>query len=204
MIEIILDWLEDIGLVGLFVAMFLEGSSLPFPGIAVVLAYGYILPFSYWNTFLVATGMSFVYCCASLLPYYIGKKFEGHFLKDSRKGLQKAKDIFIRYGAWSVAMTRPFGLGNYISYVAGISKMKLSSYLLLTFLGIYPWSFVMILLGNYFNGSYEAFKAFYQANSMYLYLSVSILVGIILFYFIRKNKRNAETTAVKAGGNEHV
>lgn len=201
MIEIILLWLKDIGLVGLFAAMFLEGSSLPFPGIAVVLAYGYILPFSYWNTVWVAAGMSVVYCLASLLPYFLGSKLGGLFQKRPKIGLQKAKDLFVHYGAWSVAMSRPFGLGNYISYVAGMSKMKLIPYLLLTFIGIYPWSYGMILVGNYFNGSYEAFKAFYQNNSVYLYIAAAISFGIIFLYFFIKDKRNERRTTVREGGN---
>ncbi|QDP39965.1 DedA family protein [Radiobacillus deserti] len=202
MIEVILQWLKDIGLIGLFAAMFLEGSSLPFPGIAVVLAYGYILPFSYWNTALVAAAMSLMYCLASLIPYFLGGKIDGLLKKGPQKGLQKAKNLFVRYGAWSVAISRPFGLGNYISYVAGMSKMRLTPYLLLTFVGIYPWSFVMILLGNYFNGSYEAFRTFYQSNSIYLYVTVSIAIVIIGLNMVIRKKRKAGKTFVKEGGNE--
>jgi membrane protein DedA with SNARE-associated domain len=189
LIETILRWLEDIGLVGLLAAMFIEGSSLPFPGIAVVLAYGYILPVSYWNAVWIASGMSAVYCMASLIPYFIGDKLEAMFNKRPVKGLQKAKDLFVRYGIWSVALFRPFGLGNYISYVAGMSKMKLIPYLLLTFIGIYPWSYVMILLGNYFDGSYQAFKAFYQNHGVYLYIGGALLSVLLFLYFYRKNKR---------------
>jgi membrane protein DedA with SNARE-associated domain len=189
LIEIILHWLEDIGLAGLFAAMFLEGSSLPFPGIAVVLAYGYILPFSYWNTAWIAAWMSVIYCISSLIPYFLGRKLEGLFQKRPKKGLQKAKDLFVRYGGWSVAISRPFGIGNYISYVAGMSKMKLVPYLLLTFIGIYPWSYVMLLLGNYFNGSYEAYQSFYRNYSVYLYLGAGIIAGIsFLFFFLKRNK----------------
>jgi len=203
-VEIILNWLKEIGIIGLFAAMFLEGSSLPFPGIAVVLAYGYILPFSYWNTAWIAALMSVVYCLASLLPYFFGSKVEGLFKKRAKKGLDKAKRLFVRYGVWSVAFSRPFGLGNYISYVAGMSKMRLSSYLLLTFIGIYPWSFVMILLGNYFNGSYQAFKQFYDHYSGYLYSAVALILVMIFIYFYMKNKREQERTPVREGGNNRA
>jgi membrane protein DedA with SNARE-associated domain len=204
LIEIILQWFEDIGLVGLFAAMFLEGLSIPFPGVAVVLAYGYILPFSYWDTAWIAIGMSLVYCMASIVPYYLGSKLEGLFIKRPNKGLQRAKDLFVRYGGWSVAISRPFGLGNYISYVAGMSKMRLTPYLILTFIGIYPWSFVMICLGNYFNGSFEAFSTFYKNNSVYLYISLVILLGFIFLYFFIKNKRKNSRTIVKEGGDDRA
>jgi membrane protein DedA with SNARE-associated domain len=131
-----------------------------------------------------------VYSMASLIPYFIGSKLGELFQKRPKKGLQKAKDLFIRYGVWSVAMSRPFGLGNYISYVAGMSKMRLTPYFLLTFIGIFPWSFVMIVLGNYFNGSYEAFKSFYQNNSAYLYIVAAITLGMItLFFYVKYHSK---------------
>jgi membrane protein DedA with SNARE-associated domain len=189
LIEILLFWLEKIGLAGLFSAMFLEGSSLPFPGIAVVLAYGFILPVDYWNTLWIAAGMSVAYCLASLIPYFLGRRLEGFFYK--RKGFEKAKDLFIRYGSWSVALSRPFGIGNYISYVAGASQMKVIPYLFLTFIGIYPWSYVMILLGNYFNGSYEEFQAFYQDHSVYIYSTMAMVLFSISLYLFLKNRRSS-------------
>ncbi|QOR68740.1 VTT domain-containing protein [Cytobacillus suaedae] len=201
MIDFILNWLEQIGLGGLFAAMFLEGSSLPFPGIAIVLAYGSILPFSYWNTFIVAVGMSITYSMASLIPYIIGRKFEGILGKKSKKGLKKATDFFIRYGGWSVALTRPFGLGNYISYVAGISRMNMTPYLILTFIGIFPWSFIMILLGYHLNGSYEALLTLYHDNSIYFYIALAISSGIIFIYISQKIKKNQGKQAVLEGGN---
>lgn len=188
--EIIIEWLKDLGLIGLFAAMFLEGSSLPFPGIAVVITYGYILPLKYINIIWIAAGMSFVYCMASLIPYGLGSKFEGLLQMYPKKAVQKAQYLFNRYGYWSVAISRPFGLGNYISYVAGLSKMSLKSYLFFTFIGIYPWSYGMIVLGKYFKGNYVAFKSFYSQNSIYLYsvLIIIFLLGIILLYYLKQNK----------------
>ncbi|MFZ3579960.1 DedA family protein [Virgibacillus sp. DJP39] len=193
MVEKILFWLKEAGFAGLLTAMFLEGSSLPFPGIAVILAYGYILPFDYWDNLLVAAWMSVVYSVASLIPYFIGHKLEIKLQKSPKKGLKKAKKLFSRYGRWSVSFSRPFGLGNYISYVAGMSKMKIITYLLFTFIGIFPWSYGMLLLGNYFNGSYQAFKSFYKNNSIYLYIAVAIIVGIIFLYIFIKNKKNKKS-----------
>lgn len=180
MVDFLLEWLQDVGIIGTFIVMFLEGSSLPFPGIVVVLAYGYILPIHYWNTLWIAAGMSVFYSVASLIPYFIGSKLNGMIGHRSPKGLEKAKSLFIQYGSWSVALSRPFGIGNYISYVAGMSQMRLVSYLLLTFIGIYPWSYIMLLLGNYFNGSYEAFQKFYVENISFILFIVVLTIFIYL------------------------
>jgi len=71
MTAILLESLKDLGLAGLYTAMLLEGSSLPFPGIVVVFTYGYLFPSQ--STLWIAAVMSTVYSLASLIPYFIGK-----------------------------------------------------------------------------------------------------------------------------------
>jgi len=34
--------------------------------------------------------------------------------------VKKGQAFFNRYGVWSIALSRPFGVSNYISYVAGM------------------------------------------------------------------------------------
>ena len=148
MIQSVLEWLGELGTVGLLLTMFIEGSSVPFPGIVIVLAYGYVMNFNIWQSILMAALMSLIYTFASLIPYLLGFTLDSFFKKRMRKGIDKAKGFFNKYGLWSVAVTRPFGIGNYISYVAGISKVKIVPYLCLTFIGIFPWAFVMIFIGK--------------------------------------------------------
>jgi len=148
LIHSVLEWLSGIGLFGLFLTMFIEGASIPFPGIVVVLAYGYIMPSNILETIFIALGMSVFYSLASIIPYSIAYKLESVLPKRLRAGLEKAKKWFGKYGVWSIALTRPFGVGNYISYVAGMTKVKPVRFVLLTFIGIFPWALGMLIIGS--------------------------------------------------------
>ncbi|GGE48825.1 membrane protein [Pullulanibacillus camelliae] len=148
MIQQILGWLDHLGTVGLLLTMFIEGLSVPFPGIIIVLAYGYVMNFNIWESLLMALVMSAIYTIASFIPYLLGYKLDAFFKKRLKKSIDKARGWFNKYGLWSIAVTRPFGIGNYISYVAGISKVKWLPYGLLTLVGIFPWAFVMIFIGR--------------------------------------------------------
>lgn len=201
MIAILLDRLKDLGLAGLYTSMFLEGSSLPFPGIAVVITYGYLFPSN--STLWIAAGMSAIYSLASLIPYFFGRKLGWLLRKKWNKGLDKANGLFTRYGYWSVAVTRPFGLGNYISYIAGMAKMDLKSYLFLTFVGIYPWSFSMLLLGKYFNGNYEAFKSFFHTHVHHLLLAAAVPVAIGLFFAVPIAMKKIQTGLMTRKGERN-
>ena len=147
-VETIVTFLKQIGLIGLLVVMFLEGSSLPFPGVAVVLSYGYALRPSLSEVVIISIVMSIVYSIASFIPYALAYKSEETINKKFGKKLAKAQDWFRRYGLWSVCLTRPFSVGNYISYVAGMSKVPRVKYFFYTFIGILPWSIVMLFVGN--------------------------------------------------------
>ncbi|WP_376845336.1 DedA family protein [Camelliibacillus cellulosilyticus] len=144
----LLEWISGLGMIGLFITMFLEGASVPFPGIIVVLAYGYVMNLSLLEIILLALAMSAFYSLASMIPYILAYKLEVMIPKRIKKGLDKAKTWFKKYGEWSIAFTRPFGVGNYISFVAGIAKVHPVRFICLTFIGIFPWALGILLVGN--------------------------------------------------------
>ncbi|MBS4201865.1 DedA family protein [Bacillus sp. FJAT-49732] len=202
MIQQFLEWLNTIGIPGLFIVMFLEGSSLPFPGLIVVLSYGYVLSPGYVQTIFLAVGMAISYSLSSLIPYFLGQKLEKHFPKRFKQGLEKGTAFFKRYGIWSIALSRPFGIGNYISYVAGMSKVNVLKYLILTFIGIYPWSYVMVLLGDYFKGNYEAFKSYFSSFGIYGYgIAIIAILSIFTLFLIKRRKR--VYTGLREGGHSN-
>ncbi|WP_188456304.1 DedA family protein [Virgibacillus oceani] len=191
MVQQIIEWLGELGKPGLYIVMLLEGSSLPFPGVILVLSFGYILSPGYLDTAFLAINMSICYSLASLIPYFLAKKLESFISKRLKKGLDKGRAFFNRFGVWSIALSRPLGVGNYISYIAGMSRVNVFKYFSLTLIGIYPWSYVMIMLGDYFNGSYEAFKQFFDAYSIYVYIAAGLVIlGVIVFIYYTKLKKD--------------
>ena len=56
-------------------AMAIEGSSIPFPGILVTLAFGSTMRPTFLESMIVALFMAIVYASASFIPYAIGRKF---------------------------------------------------------------------------------------------------------------------------------
>jgi membrane protein DedA with SNARE-associated domain len=189
LIQQFLDWLNSIGLPGLYLAMFLEGSSIPMPGLIIVLTFGYLLSPGFLGIAAIAIGMSLFYSSASLIPFYLSAKLEAKFPERLKRKLVKGQIYFNRYGTWSIALSRPFGVGNYISYIAGLSKVNPFKFFLLTFLGIYPWSVIMLWLGDYFNGNVDAFNQFFRSQQIYLYGIIGIVMIVGVFYLWRKYRR---------------
>ncbi|MBZ4687874.1 MAG: hypothetical protein PWQ96_1758 [Clostridia bacterium] len=178
MTQQLLDIFLRMGMTGLFVTMAFEGLSIPFPGIFVALTYGYLFKPGLTKLPLIALEMSLVYTMASFIPYLIGLKLEQKIKKRFQNKIQKAQNWFRIYGECSIALTRPFGVGNYISYVAGISKIKWWKYGLLTLVGIYPWSFATLFLGLIYKGEITQITEQLQAHREDIYLGLIIIIVV--------------------------
>lgn len=177
--HIFIEILSKFGISGLLFTMAIEGLSVPIPGIIVVLTVGYILNLGLIQTLIVSFFMSFLYSISSLLPYNIGYKLEDLIRKKYSKQINAAQHYFNKYGESSIAILRPFAIGNYISYLAGISKVNKWKFALLTFVGIYPWCVIMLLIGKISRGNIKYAINLAKSYSVYFYLFAVIIVLII-------------------------
>lgn len=173
-------------------AMAVEGASIPFPGILLALAFGSTLRPSLLETIIVAFFMALVYTTTSFIPYAIGRRFGVKVLAifDNRKrvkaSIEKSKEIVKKYGIVTIAISRFFGWGNKISYIAGISKIKYLPYGLLTFSGIYIWAFIMLNLGKVFKGDTNRIINELKRYTIYIYIVIGLVTLIYsLIAFIR-------------------
>ena len=76
----------------------------------------------------------------------------------NQKKFKKAQEWFKKYGEWSIALSRPLSIGNYISYLSGFSRVKPWRFIVLTYLGIFPWSTLLLFIGN--KGSIDTIQHF--------------------------------------------
>ena len=202
MVQSLLNMLDGLGVTGLFIVMAIEGSSFPFPGIFLVVTYGYLLQPTLPELVGLGFVMSVVYSAFSYIPYAIGFRVETALPKRFKQKLVKAQNVFRHYGLWSVALTRPLGVGNYISYVAGMCKVKGWQYGGLTFLGVFPWAIAMLWLGRVFKGNVEAISRFLQDYQWYLYaVLMTAALAYITVIFVRRNRRVIRS-ASERGGND--
>lgn len=180
-------------------AMFIEGASIPFPGIVIILAFGSTMRPNFKETMIIAFFMAIIYTTATFIPYAIGRKYGVKVLsifnkrKKVKSSIEKAKKIVNKYGIVTIAISRFFGWGNKISYIAGISKIRYIPYSILTFSGIYIWSITMLNLGKIFSGDTNILLDLIGKYTIYLYvISTVAIVAYILIALLRyKNKSNA-------------
>ncbi|MBA1335011.1 MAG: hypothetical protein HPY66_0633 [Firmicutes bacterium] len=193
MISYLLHLLAGMGLSGIFFIMAMEGLSIPVPGLVVVMTYAYILNPSMVEILGIALGMSITYSISSFVPYTISSRLSLSRPKCLNKGIERVNRWFRRYGEWSIAITRPFGVGNYISYLAGMAKVKPWKYAALTFIGIYPWSVAVLLLGKICRGNIHLVKRVVQNYHEPVILASLAIATVYLGISLYSNKLNKES-----------
>lgn len=178
-----IDLLNKWGYVCLFAGMFLEGLSVPFPGALFVIIAGALVV-------KLKLSMGGIICCAflgytvgSLIPYYAAKlggrgmlDRYGRYIYLTPTVLNVAEYWFQKYGKWVVCLSRPFFFGNYISYLAGITKMKTVPFVLYTALGALPWCGVLGLAGFYCG---QAGLTLLKTYSGYTLIALLLLFGVL-------------------------
>lgn len=196
----ITPFINQYGYIAIIISAILEGTSIPFPGSVVLILAGFIIykgGLNIWYAILLG-GLS--YSIASIIPYYIGKNIKGSlfnfletYCKVPRKRIMIMEKYFNKHGELSICISRPFFIGNYISYFAGIANINIFKFFILTFIGVLPWATLYLWLGYYFRGNLDKAYLFLEKyNITAAGFLIFIIIGFIIIkrYSIFKKKNN--------------
>jgi membrane protein DedA with SNARE-associated domain len=183
MTESILSLIKEWGIWGVFISLFIEGSALPFIGSFIMVTVGFIIDLTWLEMVWISLAGSFLYAIGSWIPYFIGYKFgksvEDRLSSAKRDKLTKAKKAFSKNGVWSVAISSPLHLGNFVPFLAGMSHMKLRTYTLLTVIGIAPSTFLFLSIGHFYPGDLSKVMNIVSDYQLLLFILFAL---ITLFY----------------------
>ncbi|HDI74904.1 MAG: DedA family protein [Thermoprotei archaeon] len=174
--------------------MALESALVPIPSEIVMPYSGYV---AYLNSSLsMVLEASFAgtlgNLLGSLLAYYLGYgvgkplllKYGKYFLV-TRDKLEYAEKLFSKYGDYAVFFGRLMpAVRTIISFPAGVFKMKLGKFILLTVAGSIPWNTTLVLLGYWLGPSWTILEEYFHV------LDIIVVIGalIVLVYLLCRLK----------------
>jgi membrane protein DedA with SNARE-associated domain len=151
----LLTSLLNIGYAGLFILMALESASLPIPSEVVLPFAGYLVFLGKMNLVLAILDGAAALLVGALVDYYLalwlGRPVVYRLLR--RMGISSTRlDDGERWvdsrGSWSVFIARFIpGIRSVISIPAGLLRMKLKTFVILTSAGSLIWSAVLVYAG---------------------------------------------------------
>ncbi len=198
----IANWFKDViltvGYPGIFLAMLVEGIITPIPSEVIMPFAGYLAAEGQFNIILVILVGSLGAVIGSTGAYYLGYglgrpfiKRWGKYFRLREEHITKAEEWFEKYGDAAILIGHSLpGTRSFISFPAGIGKMRLRNFMIFTFAGAAIWNTVLALLG-YFLGAvvFEMAERYDYFDLMVLLIIAIVLVGYFLW---RRRKKNQE------------
>ena len=197
--DTVADLTERFGYLGLFMVMVAENLFPPIPSEVVLPLAGFEVSrgtLGFGGALATATAGS---VAGALILYALGRAGGrplilryGRVLRITPAGLDRAEDWFDRYGAWVVLLGRLIpGVRSIVSVPAGIARMPLIRFVLLTSLGSLFWNALLISTGRALGSNWERVAVFVGPLSRYVVLIVVAGLAVLLarhLYIARARK----------------
>ncbi len=150
-ISVLLEWVQQLGYLGIMLGLMIE--VIPSE---IVLAYGGYLVHQGHIHFIGAVIFGVIGgVIAQLFIYWIGRyggrpilEKYGKYILIQKKHIDVSEAWFLKYGSGVIFTARFIPVARHaISIPAGMAKMPVSRFLVLTTLAVIPWSILFVYLG---------------------------------------------------------
>ena len=191
-IEWVVNTFEWLGYPGIFIFMIIEPTVLPFPGEIILTLAGWILVESTFGLIIVSALASTGTLIGCSVEYYLSNKYGislidkfGKYVFISSYDIQNSEKYFIKYGSMFVILTRliPLFPKPITSIIAGIYKMNIYKFSIITFTASFPSNLLYIYVGTKLGNNYEKISEYINPIRTPLLIGLGL---IILFYFMIK------------------
>ena len=153
--QAIIAVLAATGYAGVAGLMALESACIPLPSEVILPFAGYLVAQGELNLFLVATLGALGCNIGSAAAYEVGRhggrpavERWGRFVLLTREDLARADRFFGRFGNVAVLIARMLPVvRTFIALPAGIARMERGRFHLFTFVGSWPWCFLLAYVG---------------------------------------------------------
>jgi membrane protein DedA with SNARE-associated domain len=185
------------GYAGVCLLMAIESACIPLPSEIIMPFAGYLVHTGRLSLFWVATAGALGCNLGSLVAWYIGAfggrpviARWGRFVLLDTHDLARAEHYFAKYGGITVFVARLLPvIRTFVALPAGIAKMPQLRFHLYTFLGSWPWCFVLAWAGMRLGQAWDSdprFKAWFHR----FHLGVEILLLVAIVWFVWTHWRN--------------
>jgi len=197
--DLILNIINEFGYIGIFLLITIENIFPPIPSEVILTFGGFLTTFSTMSIWKVSVSATMGSVLGAILLYSVGRVLNieridsfvdskiGKKLGLKKEDIKKASKWFNKYENKAVFICRFVPIvRSLISVPAGISRMKMSVFLLLTTIASFIWNIVLIYLGRVAGKSWHSivdYINFYTSIVIVIFALIAVVFGAV---FVKK------------------
>ena len=203
--QIIINIMEQVGYLGVFLLIAIENIFPPIPSEVILVFGGFMTTYTSLNIPIMILASTLGSLLGAIVLYYIGKIFNkerlkrivngkiGKVLRLKASDIEKADKWFDTKGNKTVFFCRFIPIvRSLISIPAGMSEMPMQKFLLYTILGSLIWNTVLIIVGSIVGDKWETIVGYLDnfSNIILIILVIIFVVALYYWFVIRKKKQS--------------
>lgn len=181
----IINTISVLGYGGIVFLMAIESACIPLPSEVIMPFSGFLVFDGRFNLWLIALAGAIGCVIGSIIAYWVGmyggrpliEKY-GKYILISHHDLDLADRWFKKHGDVAIFFSRLLPVvRTYISFPAGIARMKFWHFIAYTFVGSYIWSLGLGYVGLKLGENWENLKNYFRGADYII--AALIIIGIV-------------------------
>lgn len=180
--------------------MAIESACIPLPSEIIMPLSGWMLVkdqgLSPWYTAVAGLYGALGCTLGSALAYWVGAKGGrplvlkyGKYFLVSHKDMDQADSWFERHGTAAIFFSRLLPVvRTFISFPAGVARMKLGTFLIYSFVGSFPWCWGLAYGGYVLGEHWEQMRAVMRPFDIPIIAGVLILAGVYVYRRVKEHR----------------
>ena len=197
LIGLLVGFIASTGYAGVALLMAIQSACVPLPSEVIMPFAGAVLAHGQAQLVLLATIASLASNVGSIPAYWVGARGGrpmveryGSYLLLSRHDLDRVDQFFTRFGSFAVLIGRMLPIiRTFIAFPAGVAKMNLVRFHVYTFLGSWPWCYVLAYLGMRLGDSFRTDPRFKEVFGRF-HVGVELLIVAGFIWFVWTHWKN--------------
>jgi membrane protein DedA with SNARE-associated domain len=211
LVEFLTGLLQSIGWFGVVVIMALESANIPIPSEVTMPLSGWMLVQARGGTALQSLLLGGLWggvgcTLGSVISYALGAwggrplvERYGKYIMVHEEDLDKADRWFERWGDWTAFLSRLLPIvRTFISFPAGVVRMNLTRFTILSFVGSFIWCGLLALGGYYFGEHWEELRAIMRPFDIPIAIVILVGFGYYVYRHVSKGWHKKDATATDA------
>lgn len=193
----IIGVIHKMGYAGIVLLMAIESACIPLPSEVIMPFSGFLVAQGVFKLWIIALMGAIGCVLGSIVAYYAGLwggrawvvKY-GKYILISHHDLDLADHWFEKYGSITVFVCRLLPVvRTFIAFPAGVSKMKMSTFIIYTFVGSYIWCYALGWVGMRMGEHWDSLRVYFHKFDIVIGAVILIGAGLYIYRHVKGLKR---------------